>query len=291
MNADLKIVKQNLSFNSPDNSNIANNNSHDNGLVDNCTVDHLASVHKDAKLGKGCIVGPYAIIEKNVVLGKNCIIHAHAVISGPSFFGDDNEIFPFAVIGEAPQDLRHKGEPTSLKVGNRNIFREHVTVSRGTIHGGAVTVIGDENMVMAYSHIAHDCIIGNRVVMANNATLAGHVEVQDFAVFGGSVSVGSFLRIGESAMLGAGSMIDRDVAPFSMVAGDRAALQGINSVGMTRRGFDSAERLIIKRIVKMLKRKEPLQNIINEFSYESDSLKPMVRLIEFLQTASRGITR
>jgi UDP-N-acetylglucosamine acyltransferase len=213
------------------------------------------------------------------------------VITGNTRLGSENEVFPFACIGGDPQDLRHNGEATTLIIGNKNIFREHVTVNRGTVHGGGSTVIGNNNLIMAYSHIAHDCIIGDRVVIANNGTLAGHVEVYDYAVFGGGVQVASFMRIGESAMLAAGAMVDRDVPPFSMVAGDRAKLQGTNRVGMIRREFSSDVRLEIKQIIKQLIRKDELKKIVMEYSDRTDVSKESLRLIEFLSSASRGVVR
>jgi UDP-N-acetylglucosamine acyltransferase len=282
MSADLKIV----------NSGVPGAESGFSDSAGHPVIDKTASVHKDTFIGTGTIVGPYAVIGAGVELGKNCIVHSHAVITGPAKFGDSNEFFSFSCIGGAPQDLRHKGEPTTLNAGDRNVFREYVTVSRGTVHGGGVTEIGSDNLIMAYRHIAHDCIIGNRVVMANNATLAGHVKVDDFAVFGGMVAVASFIRIGESAMLAAGSMVDRNVPPFSMVAGNRAVLQGTNRVGLMRRGFDSAARLQIKQILKRLKRKDDsLQQTIETYRNLDNLCPESARLIDFLSQVTRGITR
>lgn len=254
--------------------------------------DVRASVHPSALLGQGTRVGAFAVIGRDVVLGNNCIVHPHAVITGPTQMGDDNEVYPFACIGGAPQDLRHRGEATRLAIGNGNCFREHVTVGRGTVHGGSETRLGNDNLVMAYCHIAHDCQIGNNVVMANNATLAGHVQVQDFAVFGGMVAVASFVRIGESAMLAAGSMIERDVAPFAMVAGDRAVIKGVNRVGISRRGFSKEARIQIKQIIKLLKSThDSLSHIIAEFAAFNNLSPEAGRLLLFLQQKERGLTR
>ncbi|MBN2525675.1 MAG: acyl-ACP--UDP-N-acetylglucosamine O-acyltransferase [Deltaproteobacteria bacterium] len=260
--------------------------------ITHAEIDVLASVHPDAVIGEGCKVGAYAVIGPGVTLGRQCVVHPHGVVMGPTLLGDGNEVHPFACIGGAPQDLRHRGEPTELVIGHRNSFREHVTVGRGTVHGGGRTVIGDDNLVMAYCHIAHDCIIGNRVVMANGATLAGHVQVQDFAVFGGMVAVASFVRIGESAMLAAGAMLEKDVPPFAMVAGNRAVLKGVNRVGIARRDFSGAARLEIKRIIRALKKREtPLSNIMESFRNSGIKTPEALRLFAFLEQLPRGVTR
>ena len=255
-------------------------------------IDPKAAIHPGAILGEGCRVGAYAVIEADVVLGPGCVVHPHGVVSGPTRMGERNEIFPFACIGGAPQDLRHRDEPTTLHIGSRNTFREHVTVGRGTVHGGGKTVIGDDNLIMAYCHVAHDCRIGSRVVMANGATLAGHVSVHDYAVFGGMVAVASFVCIGESAMLAAGAMIEKDVPPFSMVAGNRATLRGVNRVGISRRGFSKEAKLEIRRAIRMLKRQsEPLSVVQKQFEEMSWQTPEGAQLIEFLRELPRGITR
>jgi UDP-N-acetylglucosamine acyltransferase len=255
-------------------------------------VDPRAQVHSSARLGHQCAVGPFAVIGPDVVLGDGCTVHPHAVITGPSVFGSGNEFHPFSCVGGAPQDLRHRGEPTRLEAGDGNVFREHVTVNRGTVHGGGVTRIGSFNLFMAYCHVAHDCIIGDRVVMANNATLAGHVTVQDHAVFGGMVAVASFLRIGESAMLAAGSMLERDVPPFAMVGGNRARLCGVNRVGLRRRGFGPTALHQIKQIIMRLRDESiPVEDIIADVSGIPGLTGEATRLLSFLSTAKRGLTR
>ncbi|MBN2344216.1 MAG: acyl-ACP--UDP-N-acetylglucosamine O-acyltransferase [Deltaproteobacteria bacterium] len=255
-------------------------------------IDPRASVHSDAQLGEGCRIGPFAVVGEGVTLGKNCTLQAHAVVTGPTRMGNENEVYSFACIGGAPQDLRHRGEATELIVGDGNAFREHVTVGRGTVHGGGKTVIGNDNLIMAYCHIAHDCIIGNNVVMANNATLAGHVQVQDFAVFGGMVAVASFVRIGESAMLAAGSLLEKDVPPYAMVAGDRAVLKGVNRVGISRRGFSDSAKRDIKMIIKALKySRTSLAEIIESVENTGPLSMEAERLIAFLRERQRSITR
>ena len=256
------------------------------------SIDPLASVHADAVLGEGCSIGPYAVIGADVTLGANCVVQPHGVVTGPTVMGANNVVFPFACVGGAPQDLRHRGEATMLRIGDGNTFREHVTISRGTVHGGGETIIGNDNLFMAYCHIAHDCILGNRIVMANGATLAGHVTVQDYAVFGGMVAVASFVRIGESAMLAAGAMLEKDVPPFSMVAGNRASLRGVNRVGIARRKFSAAAQLEIKRVIRMLKKKsEPLAILHQEFQKMTMQTPEGARLQAFLAQLPRGVTR
>jgi UDP-N-acetylglucosamine acyltransferase len=214
------------------------------------------------------------------------------VVTGPCTFGRNNEIYPFAAVGGAPQDLRHRGEPTTLEVGDNNVFREYVTVGRGTVHGGGVTVIGNNNLFMAYCHIAHDCILGSNIVMANNATLAGHVQVQDYVVFGGMAAVGSFLRIGESAMIAAGSMLEKEVPPFCMAGGDRATLKGVNRVGLKRRGFSSVAKVQIKEIIKDIKIHSMSYDEIIAAHQDNTKLTPEAqRLLDFLKDVKRGITR
>ena len=257
-------------------------------------IDETARVSENAEIGAGCTVMPYAVIGDRVRLGPGCTVYPHAVLEGPAQIGPKNEFHPFACIGGPPQDLRHRGEPTELVIGEGNVFREMVTVNRGTVHGGGKTVIGDANLFMAYTHIAHDCRVGNRVVFANHATLAGHTAVEDYAVFGGMVAVGTFLRVGESAMLAAGAMIERDVVPFCIVAGDRARLRAVNRVGLARRGFDDRARRQIKMIFRALKDpSQTVSEIIASFqTFKDDFPSPEAeRMLAFVTKAKRGLVR
>ncbi len=258
-------------------------------------VDPRAVISPSAAVGPGCTVGPFAVIGDDVRLGAACVIHPHAVISGPTVLGDGNEVCSFSCIGGAPQDLRHNGEPTTLIIGDGNVFREHVTVNRGTVHGGGRTVIKDRNLFMAYTHVAHDCAIGSHVVMANHATLAGHVTVEDHAVFGGMVGVGTFLRVGESAMLAAGSMVEREVPPFCIIAGDRAKLRAVNRVGLDRRGIAPEAKQQIKALFRMLKTPGlTLPEIIRRWQTATPAAArtpEALRMARFLETATRGLTR
>ena len=266
------------------------------GRTDNgpepAVTDPRAAVHPSAEIGPDCSIGPFAVVGPHVSLGSGCEVHAHAVIMGPTTLGDENVIHSFACIGGPPQDLRYQGERTELIVGNNNVFREHVTVNRGTSHGGGFTKIGNNNLLMAYCHVAHDCHIGNRVVMANHATIAGHTAVGHHAVFGGMVAVGTFLRIGESAMLAAGAMVEREVPPFCIVAGDRASLRAINRVGLDRRNFNPEARKQIRAIFRAIKEKgRPLDAIVAQFS-KLDMLSPEAkRMLCFIEEVKRGLTR
>lgn len=254
--------------------------------------DPRAAIDPSAEFGHGCTIGPFAVIGPDVRLGAGCMVHSHAVIQGPAILGADNVIHSFACIGGPPQDLRYQGERTHLIIGNGNEFREYVTINRGTPHGGGITRIGDNNLIMAYSHIAHDCTIGNRVVMANHGTLAGHTTVDDHVVFGGMVAIGTFLHIGESAMLAAGSMIERDVPPFCTAAGDRARLRAVNRVGLTRRGFHLEAKTEIHAIFKALRQKgRPLEDIVAEFDRLDDASPEATRMIAFLRRPGRCIVR
>jgi UDP-N-acetylglucosamine acyltransferase len=255
-------------------------------------IDPRAAIDPSAEIGPGCAVGPFAVIGAGVVLGRGCVVAAHAVIEGPARLGDRNVVHPFAVLGGPPQDLRHRGEPTRLEIGDDNTIREHVTVSRGTVHGGGVTRIGSRNLLMAGCHVAHDCRVGSQVVMANHATLAGHVIVQDHAVFGGMAAVGAFLRVGESAMVAAGAMVERDVPPFCIAAGDRARLRAVNRVGLERRGIGQPARGQIKAVFLALRNRADSPEAIRErFRDRPDLSDEARRMIEFLHGATRGIVR
>jgi UDP-N-acetylglucosamine acyltransferase len=200
-------------------------------------VHETAIVHPNAVLGEGTIVGPYASIGAEVAIGRRCKVGASAVIDGCTEIGDDTEIFPFASIGLAPQDLKFKGERTKLVVGRRNVFREFVTIHRGTAGGGGVTTIGDGNLFMAYAHVAHDCHVGNSNIFGNAATLGGHVTVEDFATISAYSGVHQFCRVGQHAFIGGYTVVTRDALPFAKTVGNRARIYGVNTIGLARRGF------------------------------------------------------
>src|SRR5882757_11170022 len=214
-----------------------------------------AIVSKEAKLGTGVRIGAYAVVGADVELGDGSMLHEHAVVRGPSKFGANNVFHPFCVIGGDPQDYTFGGERVELQVGNANIFREHVTISRGTAKGGGVTRIGNDNFFLAYSHVGHDCQIGNNTLFVNGATLAGHVTVQDFVTVGAFSPVHQFCRLGRYAYIGASTVITQDVPPFSKVVTERETKNyGLNAIGLERREF-SAERLqALKHAYRLLLR-------------------------------------
>ena len=200
-------------------------------------IDARAIVAADAELAPDVTVGPFSIIGPQVRIGARTVIGPHAVVNGPTTIGADNRIFQFASIGDAPQDKKYQGEPTRLTIGDRNVFRESCTINRGTTHDQGVTRIGNDNLFMAYSHVAHDCVVGDNTVFANCAALGGHVEVGDGVIVGGLSAVHQFVKIGAHAFLGGGSILSRDVPPYVMVAGNPAVPHAVNSEGLRRRGF------------------------------------------------------
>lgn len=204
------------------------------------TIHKTAIIEDSVKLGENVSVGAYSVITGNVEIGDGCIIHPHVNITGKgqTVIGKNNEIFPFASVGTAPQDLKYAGEETRLEIGDNNKIREHVTINPGTVQDNGLTKIESNCLFMMASHIAHDCKVGNGVILANNATLAGHVEVGDFAIIGGLSAIHQFVRIGAHAMIGGMSGIEADVIPFGMAFGERASLQGLNLVGMKRSKID-----------------------------------------------------
>ncbi|MGB5066911.1 MAG: acyl-ACP--UDP-N-acetylglucosamine O-acyltransferase [Albidovulum sp.] len=204
-------------------------------------IHDKAHVEPGAEIGAGCVIGPFALIGASVRLAARVEIKNHAVVTGCTEIGDDTVVFPFAVLGEIPQDLKFRGEKTQLVIGARNRVREHVTINTGTGGGGGVTKIGDDCLIMAGAHVAHDCQIGNNVILVNNAALAGHCVLEDEVIVGGLSGVHQFVRIGHGAMIGAVTMVTADVIPHGLVQGPRGALDGLNLVGLKRRGVAKAD--------------------------------------------------
>ena len=255
-------------------------------------IDARAAIDPHARIGDGCVIGPFAVIGAGVALGENCRVDAHAVLEGPCTIGPRNHIFPFASIGTAPQDLGYRGEETRLEIGADNTFREFVTINRGTVKGGGTTRIGSHNLFMAYCHVAHDCQIGDRVVMANAATLAGHVIVEDDAILGGLSAVHQFARVGAHAILGGGTMAPLDIPPYMMAAGNHAQLHGINVRGLSRRGFSKEQIHTLKRIYRILFRSgKLLEEAMQEVLAEGLDGAETQRLLDFIRSSKRGITR
>ncbi|HSG04995.1 MAG TPA: acyl-ACP--UDP-N-acetylglucosamine O-acyltransferase [Nitrospiria bacterium] len=255
-------------------------------------IHPTAIVDPGAKIEEGVQVGPYAIIGDEVVIGRGTRVGSHAVIEGPIEIGTDCRIFPFASIGFVPQDLKFRGEKTRVEIGNGNVIREYVTIHRGTEGGGGLTRIGNNNLLMAYVHIAHDCIIGNNVILANAATLAGHITVQDHALVGGLSAVHQFVRIGRFSMVGGGSAVSLEVPPFVSVAGNRAKLFGLNTIGMKRAGFSAEQIGKIKKAYQMLFRsKLSVEKAVKKVKAELGDSKDALELAEFVETSERGICR
>ena len=252
-------------------------------------IHKLAVVEKGAELDEGVVVGPFAFIGKDVKIGKGTIIKAGAVIEGKTTIGEECTIYS-ATIGVAPQDLKYKGEPSEVIIGNKTVIREYATIHRGTEGGGMVTKIGDNCLIMAYSHVAHDCKLGNHVILANVATLAGHVEVGDWAIVGGMSGVHQFVRIGKHAMIGGASAVARDVPPFAVAIGNRAKLEGINLIGLKRRGFSRETiRALATAFEMVFKTDEPLKISIEKVREEFSDIPEVLEFVDFIEKSKRGV--
>jgi UDP-N-acetylglucosamine acyltransferase len=255
-------------------------------------IDPRADVSPQAELAPDVSVGPFSVIGAQVRIGPRSIIGPHAVVKGPTTIGADNQIFQFASIGDAPQDKKYKGEPTRLEIGDRNVFRESCTVNRGTAGGHGVTRIGSDNLFMAFSHVAHDCIIGDNTVFANCASLAGHVEVGDWVIIGGLSAVHQFAHIGAHAFLGGGSILSRDVPPYVMVAGNPAVPFSINAEGLKRRGFGEEQIRNIRDAYRILYRSElRLAEALTQLEPLAQA-NPEVRVfVDFIHGSNRSLVR
>ncbi|MDR3435025.1 acyl-ACP--UDP-N-acetylglucosamine O-acyltransferase [Telmatospirillum sp.] len=254
------------------------------------SIHPTAIVEPGAEIGDGTTVGPYSVIGPNVRLGRNNRIGSHVVIEGHTTIGDENQIYQFASVGAAPQDLKWQGEDTTLTVGDRNIIREYVTLQPGTEAGGGVTTIGDDNLFMAYSHVAHDCLIGSHVHLANAATLAGHIEVQDYANLSGLSAVHQFSRIGTHAFVSGGAMVAQDVPPYCIVQGDRARLVGLNEVGLRRHAVQEDEILVLRKAYRRLfLSNDPLAARLSAVAEIAPDLHSIAVLIAFVSGAKRGL--
>lgn len=256
------------------------------------SVDPRAIIDPDARLAEGVSVGPFSIIGPDVEVGAGTRIGPHVVISGPTRIGCDNRIFQFASIGEIPQDKKFHGENSLLTIGDRNTIREFVTINRGTEQGGGSTHIGDDNWLMAYIHIAHDCIIGNQVIFANGASLAGHVTVEDHAILGGFTLVHQFCRIGAHSFCAMGSAISKDVPPYLMVSGNPARAHGLNTEGLKRSGFDAQRLRALRQAYRAIYRAGLTLEQATESLRELAAEQPEVaHLLGFIRESRRSITR
>jgi UDP-N-acetylglucosamine acyltransferase len=255
-------------------------------------IHSTAIVHPGAKIAEGVSIGPYAVIGEHVTIGAGTSVGPHAVIEGWTEIGRDNRIFQFASVGADPQDLKFHGEKSWLRIGDGNIVREFVTLHRGTEGGGGETRIGNESLFMAYSHVAHDSIVGNRVILANGATLAGHVQVDDFAILGGLCAVHQFTRVGAHAMISGGAMVAQDIPPYSIAQGDRAKTVGINLVGLKRRGFSPEVIGAIKQAYKLVFRSGlRLEEALTRIDEDLEKSPELEQFVQFIRGSQRGVAR
>jgi UDP-N-acetylglucosamine acyltransferase len=256
-------------------------------------VDSRAVISERAKLAPSVQVGAYAVVGDDVELGENCVLHPHAVVYGPARYGSENVFHSFCSIGGDPQDLKYHGERTTLEVGDRNAFRESVTVNRGTTKGGGVTRIGSDNLFMTGAHIAHDCRVGDHTIFANAATLAGHVAVDDYAAVGAFCAVHQFCRLGRHSYIGACTVITQDVAPFARVVGERETrCYGVNTIGLERQGYARERIDAIERAYRLLLRsKLNTTQAVERMHAELNGSADIAELIAFIQSSERGLTK
>ena len=255
------------------------------------TIHPTAIIDPSAKVGEGCNIGPYCIVGEGVELGSGCWLQHHVTVMGPSRIGSGNRFFAYSSIGQPTQDLKYAGEPTYLEVGNENVFREFVTVNRGTAVG-AYTKIGSRCNFLAYSHVAHDCTVGNDVIFSNNGTIAGHVEVGDHAVIGGLTAVHQFCRIGAHVITGGCSKIVQDVPPYMIADGNPAEVRGLNRVGLERRGFSEESMKGLRQAYKILYRSGlNQQQALEQLEAEGDLGEEVRGLVSFIKESKRGVLR
>ena len=255
-------------------------------------IHETAIISETARIASDVTVGPYVVIGDNVEIGGGSQIDSHVVINGPTIIGRNNHIYQFASIGDDPQDKKYANEPTRLKIGDGNSIREFCTISRGTVQDRGETTIGDDNWIMAYVHIAHDCVVGDKTIMANNTTLAGHVHVGDWVICGGFSGVHQFCRIGAHAFLGMFCGVNRDVPAYTMVSGQPAVARGINSEGLKRREFSTEQIRNIKNAYRLTFRKgKKLSEAIEEITELSEQQPELVVFLESLRSSERGLVR
>ena len=255
-------------------------------------IHPTAVISPDATLAEGVEVGPYSIIGPDVHIGKNTFVGPHVVIETQTDIGENNRIASFASIGGAPQDLKYRGEPTRVVIGNHNMIREYVTINRATIHDIGVTIVGNHNLLMAYCHVAHNCKLGDHVVMANAANLAGHIHVEDYAIIGGLTGVHQFTRIGAHCIIGGASAVVKDIPPFVMASGNFAKLFGLNMIGMKRRGFTEETITALKEAYRIVFRSSLLLTAaIRKVEQEVADLPETRQFLDFIRKSERGICR
>jgi UDP-N-acetylglucosamine acyltransferase len=255
-------------------------------------IDPRAIVSPEAELAADVVVGAYSVIGAGVTIGAGTWVGPHAVINGPTKIGTSNKIFQFASIGDAPQDLKYKGEPTRLEIGDRNVFREFTTMNRGTVNGGGVTRIGSECLFMSFTHVAHDCQVGDRVVMANYATLGGHAVIGDWVIMGGYAGVHQFAKVGAHAFLANDAKVTRDVPPYVMAVGSPAEPHSINSEGLKRRGFTPEQIRNLKNAYRVLYRSDlKLADAVAELAQRAATQPELKLLVDFIGASTRSLVR
>ena len=252
-------------------------------------IDPSARVHGAAQLADDVAVGPYTVIDKHVRIGSGTVVESHCVITGRTELGRNNHLYPYASVGTPPQDYSYAGEPTRLLIGDGNQIREFVTINTGTVKGGGITVIGNDNLLMACSHVAHDCIVGDRTTISNCALLAGHVKVEDGCVLSGHVGIHHFVTLGKISMMGGLTGVMRDVPPFMMMLIDHRIPRGVNIVGMRRNGYSEDEIRSVQRAFRLLYRsKISVSDAIVELENSSSMTAPVVELIAFIRRSETG---
>jgi UDP-N-acetylglucosamine acyltransferase len=255
------------------------------------SIHSTAVIHPKAKIGDGCAIGPYCVIGEHVVLGANCQLHSHVVIDGHTMLGKENEIFPFASIGLKTQDLKWNGGLTRTQIGDRNTFREYVTVNSAT-SDGEVTLVGSDNHILAYCHLAHNVTLGNHIIISNVGTLAGHVTVEDYAVIGGLAAVHQFCRIGKMSIIGGCSKVVQDVPPFMLADGNPAKSRTINKIGLERNGVSEEAQAALKQAYKILFRDGlTISNALAKIESELPPLPEIQHLVQFSRGSERGLSK
>lgn len=255
-------------------------------------IHPTAIIDPSAEIDSRVTIGPYAIVNSNVRIGAGTTIGPYTTIDKYVSIGENCQIFQYAAIGGAPQDLKFHGEKSYLTIGRGTIIREFVTINRGTEAGGGITRVGEQNYLMAYTHIAHDCKTGRQVILANNSTLAGHIEIGDHATIGGLVAIHQFVKIGDYAYIGGKSAVVKDIPPYVIAAGDRATLHGLNSVGLKRNGFSSQSVSQLKKAYRVIFRIGiTLNEALERVSAEVEQVPEVIRFTEFIKASQRGITR
>jgi len=256
------------------------------------SIHPTAIVDPAAKIPESCTIGPYCVIAAGVELGENCVLGSHVVLGGPTRFGRDNKIYSFAAVGGDPQDVTYNNEPTRLEVGDRNLIREYVTITRGTVKGGGTTRVGSDTLIMAYTHIGHDCVIGDHAMLVNAATLAGHVTVEEWAVVGALCPVHQFVRIGAHSYVGGGTTITQDVLPYSMTSAERDThAYMLNKVGLQRRGFSRERIAKLHHAFKvLLASKLNTSQALEKLRSEGDD-PDVASLVRFIEASQRGIIK